>query len=606
MGWRRVLAGNDTRPRSGEPGRVPAFLAAALDASRPDHARLALAVGVAALSAAIQTLLLLTLGTLALALTSGTSREPLVFHAALTVDQLCWSALALTILALALAWPLARIQAQLGSRAVERARKTLIADFLQASRPYRLGHREGYFQQLVGEYCQHQSLLVTHLCTLAVAGVTMAGLIALPLLLHPQFAATALIGLAGSLLILLFWLWLPRRDVGRISRALTDLASTTAETVRTADEIAAYRVARPVEARLDARIEEASAAQFRIAIHDMFVPNAYQYGTLALILCAVAVVARFAPAAHFELTVTALLMIRLTGYSRQALGAIQQGVALLPHAQMIGREMRGLAANHADSGQVVECAFTGLCFENVDFTWPQGTRALTGVTLQISAGEAVGVAGPSGSGKSTLCLLAVGLERPVAGVVRINGIDVADLAPESWRKLLAHVPQECRIILGSIADNIRFFRDDLSDRDVIEAARAAHLHDEILALPHGFQTVIGPGSRDLSGGQRQRLAIARALAGRPGLLVLDEPSSALDRHSEALIVETLRALKGHTALLVIAHRPATLSFCDRVLAMQDGRLVPVEERAIPGQPRAAGDVVDWPATARNTRGARQA
>jgi ABC-type multidrug transport system fused ATPase/permease subunit len=200
------------------------------------------------------------------------------------------------------------------------------------------------------------------------------------------------------------------------------------------------------------------------------------------------------------------------------------------------------------------------------------------VTLRIAPGEAVGVAGASGGGKSSLCMLAMGLLRPTRGVVAIGGVDLADLTPESWRGLAAYVPQECRLILGSVADNIRFFRSDVTAAEIVAAAKAAHLHDEIVALPQGYATIIGPSSRDLSGGQKQRLVLARALAGQPGLLVLDEPSSALDPRSEGLIIETLRALKGRTALLVIAHRPATLSFCDRVLLLEHGALALVEDR----------------------------
>lgn len=556
------------------------FLRIAVRALGPDRGLLAAAVTIAAVSAGIQTLLLLTLATLALALGSdaGPAGTPWLHGVPVSLQLQCWIALALTLAALAIAWPLAWIQARIGARAVEAARARLVHGFLAATHAYRGTHREGYFQQLVGEYGQHLSLLVTHLGTLAVTGVTMAVLLIAPMLVHPALAPVALVGMAGSLAVLLLWTRLPRRDPARISRVLSDLASATAETVRIADDLEAYRVGAAVERKLAERIRAASVAQRRIAFHDFVVPNAYQYGALAVLLAIVALSVRFLPGSHASLALLTLLMIRLIGYGRQALGAIQQGTALLPHAEMVELEMRRLAANAAPGGGRGADRFAGLDLRDVDFAYPEAPTLLAGLTLRVAPGEAVGVAGASGGGKSSLCMLAMGLLRPSKGVVAIGGTDLADLSPESWRRLAAYVPQDCRMILGSVADNIRFLRDDVADADIVEAAKAAHLHDEIIALPQGYETVVGPSSRDLSGGQRQRLVLARALAGRPGLLVLDEPSSALDPRSEGLIVETLRALKGSTALLVIAHRPATLSFCDRVLLLEQGALTLVEDR----------------------------
>jgi ABC-type bacteriocin/lantibiotic exporter with double-glycine peptidase domain len=180
------------------------------------------------------------------------------------------------------------------------------------------------------------------------------------------------------------------------------------------------------------------------------------------------------------------------------------------------------------------------------------------------------VVGASGSGKSTLSALLLRLRAPTAGTILAGDVALADVAPAAWARLAAYVPQDSRLIRSSVADNIRFFRAGFSDDDVRAAARAAHLEDEILALPDGYATEIGPGARDLSGGQRQRLAIARALLQHPSLLVLDEPTSALDAHSEQLIGRTLAELKGGTTIVLIAHRPATLELCDRIVEVAGG------------------------------------
>ncbi|MGZ4759004.1 MAG: ATP-binding cassette domain-containing protein, partial [Acidimicrobiales bacterium] len=157
------------------------------------------------------------------------------------------------------------------------------------------------------------------------------------------------------------------------------------------------------------------------------------------------------------------------------------------------------------------------------------------------------------------------------GTILVGSVDLADVDPRSWSRLTAFVPQENKLILATVADNIRFFRPGFSLEQVEAAARAAHLHDEITELPEGYLTLIGPSARGLSGGQRQRLGIARALLGSPELLVLDEPTSALDSRSEELIRVTLSELKGSTSVLLVAHRPATLEVCDRVLRIEHGR-----------------------------------
>ena len=140
------------------------------------------------------------------------------------------------------------------------------------------------------------------------------------------------------------------------------------------------------------------------------------------------------------------------------------------------------------------------------------------------------------------------------------------------RRLAAFVPQENKLILATVADNIRFYRDGFSDEDVHIAGRRAHIHDEIMELPEGYETAIGPGARNLSGGQCQRLGIARALLGKPELLVLDEPTSALDSRSEQLIRQTLSETAGDTTIVLVAHRPATLKVCTRVIEVENGTL----------------------------------
>jgi ATP-binding cassette, subfamily B, bacterial len=170
--------------------------------------------------------------------------------------------------------------------------------------------------------------------------------------------------------------------------------------------------------------------------------------------------------------------------------------------------------------------------DDVGFAYRTGTPVLGGMTFTIDPGEVIGVIGPSGAGKSTLVQLLLGLREPTAGSIRVDGIELRSVDRRHWTSRTAFVAQDAQLITGTVAENIRFFRDGIDDVAMKEACAMANVLADIERLPQGFDTHLGQRGSQLSGGQRQRLSIARALAGRPRLLVLDEPTSALDVHSE--------------------------------------------------------------------------
>ncbi|WP_141725081.1 ATP-binding cassette domain-containing protein, partial [Streptomyces niveus] len=197
--------------------------------------------------------------------------------------------------------------------------------------------------------------------------------------------------------------------------------------------------------------------------------------------------------------------------------------------------------------------------------------SLDAATLVVEPGETVALVGPSGSGKTTLLNVLLGFTAPTEGRVRVGGTDLSDLDLDRWRERIAWVPQHPYLFAGTIAENVRLARPDADDAAVTRALRDAGAYDFVTALPLGADTSLGEDGTGLSAGQRQRLALARAfLADRP-LLLLDEPTAALDGETEATLVPTIRRLaKGRTVLLVI-HRPALLSVADRVVDHQEDR-----------------------------------
>jgi len=216
-----------------------------------------------------------------------------------------------------------------------------------------------------------------------------------------------------------------------------------------------------------------------------------------------------------------------------------------------------------------------IAFEAVHFAYPGRSQAavLDGVTLRVRPGEKIAIVGPSGAGKSTIFHLILRFYDPDAGTIRFDGVPLRDADPAALRRRIALVPQDTAIFAASVADNIRFGRPDASEADVARAAELALASEFVSRLPEGFATLIGERGVTLSGGQRQRIAIARAILRDAPLLLLDEATSSLDAESEKYVQTALERLMAERTTLVIAHRLATVLSCDRILVMDQGRIV---------------------------------
>jgi ABC-type multidrug transport system fused ATPase/permease subunit len=332
------------------------------------------------------------------------------------------------------------------------------------------------------------------------------------------------------------------------------------------------------------RIERHSEAVRRPLLRRSFLmavmPATYQSLALVVVLGGLAAVYAFGSAHLAALGAVALLLIRSFAYSQQAQAVYQQFNDLAPASDVVEDLIARFVEHPAPQGTTRVASLSALALAGVEFSYPGREGVLRDISFQVEAGEAIGIVGPSGAGKSTLLQLLLRLRVPSAGEYLINGTSSRDCRYDDWWKLVGYVPQDTQLLSGTVAENIRFLRPDVSDAEVETAARAAHLHEEILRLPQGYDTPLSSRAAALSGGQRQRLCLARALAGSPGLIILDEPTSSLDMHSEELIQQSLRELRGSTTLVVVAHRPSTLTLCDRILRLENGRLV-ADERTAP-------------------------
>jgi ATP-binding cassette subfamily B protein len=213
--------------------------------------------------------------------------------------------------------------------------------------------------------------------------------------------------------------------------------------------------------------------------------------------------------------------------------------------------------------------------DNISFAYPTRPDALAvdGVSLSVRAGEKVAIVGPSGAGKSTLFHLLLRFYDPSSGTISFDGVPIRDADPREVRARVALVPQDSVAFATSARENIRFGRPDASDAEVERAAELAHATEFIRRLPGGIEAQLGERGVTLSGGQRQRIAIARAILRDAPLLLLDEATSSLDAESETLVQTALEELMRHRTTLVIAHRLATVLSCDRIMVMDQGRIV---------------------------------
>lgn len=216
-----------------------------------------------------------------------------------------------------------------------------------------------------------------------------------------------------------------------------------------------------------------------------------------------------------------------------------------------------------------------IVFDNVDFAYPskQNEQALKGFSLDIKPGETVALVGPSGAGKSTVLQLLLRFYDPQSGTVSIDGTDIATTTPTDFREHLAFVPQETIVFADTVANNIRYGRQSASDDEVLKAAEAAAAREFIERTDDGFDTFLGERGTRLSGGQRQRIAIARAILRNSPILLLDEATSALDAESELKVQTALDHLMEGRTTLVIAHRLATVKKADRIIVMEEGKIV---------------------------------
>ncbi len=227
----------------------------------------------------------------------------------------------------------------------------------------------------------------------------------------------------------------------------------------------------------------------------------------------------------------------------------------------------------SDNARELENVVGKIDIENVSFHYSNEIPVLENINLTIHEGQSVAVVGPSGGGKTTLCQLLPRFYDVCSGSIKVDGNDIRELTQSSLRRNIGIIQQDVFMFAGTIRDNIRYGRPDASDEEIIEAAKKAEIHNEIMALPQGYDSQVGERGVKLSGGQKQRLSIARVFLKNPKILILDEATSALDTVTEQHIQEALEQLSQGRTTIIIAHRLSTVKDADNIVVIDDDRIV---------------------------------
>jgi ABC-type multidrug transport system fused ATPase/permease subunit len=469
--------------------------------------------------------------------------------------------------------PLAILPSRIGADVQAKLRRDVFSSFTRASWAVQSQDREGHLQEIMTSQVMQATQGAQQSTTIITASLQFLVLMATAVALNARAAGLVLV---AALLLFAGMRPLNRLGVRRareLSRAQLDYAGGISETVRVAEETHVFGVGAAQRARIDEFIATARGLYLRTQIIMRLAPNLYQSLMYVLLiggLGALYLVARHDVAA---LGGVILLLIRAGANGQQIQGAYQGLRQSLPFIERVQDATQRYRESAAPSGELPLERVSTIAFDDVSFSYRPGHPVLNDISFSIAGGEAIGIIGPSGAGKSTIVQLLLQLRSPEDGHYLVNGVDAQAFSEKAWHRRVSYVPQEPKLIHASVAENIRYFREGISDEAMEAAARSARIHDDVTSWQKGYDTIVGPRADAVSGGQQQRICLARALAASPEVLVLDEPTSALDPRSESLIQESLLALRSELTLFIIAHRMSTLDVCDRVMVISEGRLV---------------------------------
>lgn len=405
--------------------------------------------------------------------------------------------------------------------------------------------------------------------------LTAASMLAVTVFVNPLHA-----GLLLGVGLCLYLLLRPVTNIAqRISRrhviAFENIGEEASHHVLLGREIQTYSVGEALLEKTRRVIEWAKRLRLRSYLIGQTVPVFYTSVVYLLAIGGIAFAVAIDPQRFGSLGTVVLLLLRALSYGQGIQVAVHRLREVEPYVERLRESIQTYTDAENEDGTERIDKIMVVELRSVFFGYDSDRPILEDISMQICGGEIVGLVGASGIGKSTLMQLILGLRRPVGGEVLINDIPIVNIKRASLSRQFGFVPQEPVLLNATIAENIRFFRNGVDNAELERVARLSQIHDKIVLMSDGYDTITGERGGQLSGGERQRVCIARALVGDPGLLIFDEPTSALDTETERALRETISTLcaGGEMAVFIIAHRESTLEMCTRIMTIQNRSVI---------------------------------
>lgn len=428
-------------------------------------------------------------------------------------------------------------------------------------------------QQLVVVWPQQVGSLMSTLLSHVSNALIMAMMLSVAFFSEPMVSLIVILVVVGMTVV-----FLPlRRSIARASAVVMRRQSATSEAVFELSSLRlegdTFGVTENLSEDCSVRFTEEARARFRSMFAKALVAPLYTGVTFLLITMSLLLVARVDRLDMAALGPVFLIVLRSLGYGQGLQQAGSTVSTLTPIMDSVTSAKVCFETSSATQGRNAVQRVDALELRDASFTYDGSTEAnLRSISLVVKRGERIGIVGPSGSGKSTLVRLLLGVVEPSSGEVLLNGTPIKEVRESDRRRLIAYVPQKVGVLTGAVEENIRFRRERISDEDILWSLGMSDLAGEVEGLEDGGRTVLTNSRDRLSGGQIQRLGIARALAGHPDMVIMDEPTSSVDRASERAIVNSLRSLPSSTTLVIVSHRLELLRDCSTLVVMESGRV----------------------------------
>lgn len=447
-----------------------------------------------------------------------------------------------------------------------------LAQFLQARWAFFSGAEQGKLLNTFNRELNTIGDTFWHITTQFAQLIQFAIYLVLPLWLNPWMTLSAL---GISVVLMLPFLLLHRLSyrLGRLNTATGNAATgILTETLASARLILGFATQNATLKRYLEAFDAHVSATMRSQTLQIAIPSFFYPVGIASVLCAMGV----ALSQGFALAELAVVLWSLLKAIPILSALLQTNVSLsnfLPsYEQLVSLRTQAEAAQEVQGPRKFQQLKRGMELRKVEFAYPERTRTISQVNLQINKGQMTALVGESGSGKSTLVDLLLGLQLPDKGDVLLDGNPLAEWDRNSFRERIGYVPQDSQLFHTTLRENLLWARPGASETELWESCRLANAQRFVREFPEGLDTIVGDRGIRLSGGQRQRIALARALLRQPELLILDEATSALDSESEQLIQASLNEVANRTTILVIAHRLSTVKNADRIYVLSEGAI----------------------------------